>query len=148
MTSNEMAKKLAEIGHAIAPETVRKDWAKGAPREDPARFLKWRAKHIPQDGRSDPDAKALKAKKTQREIELLDERLVAERRENAVRAGLLWPKADVIAARRASAEKVRAVLDAKLRVELPARCAGRSADEIGAEIGAALDLAYQELAAS
>ena len=62
-----------------------------------------------------------------------------------VRKDELWVKADVLAARRASAQKVRAVLDSRLLVDLPARMAGRPAEEIQASITAALDEAYVAL---
>ena len=124
MTSKAMSEKLAAIGHAITPETVRKDWTKGAPRGTPEAYLRWRAKHVTHDGRSDPDAKALKAEKLQHEIDLLKERLIAEKRENEVKAGQLWRKDEVLAARKAGAARVRAVLDSHLRVDLPAKLAG------------------------
>lgn len=148
MTCKEIAAKLADLGTVISPETIRKDWAKGAPRGSAEAYLRWREKHIAKDGRGSQEVRDLKAEKTRKEIELLTERHLGEKRANEIEAGELWRKSDVLAARRSSAAKVRAVLDSKLRVELPARLAGRSAEEIAVEIEAALDAAYTELSTS
>jgi len=48
----------------------------------------------------------------------------------------------------ATAARVRAVLDSKLRIDLPARLSGRPAEEIETAIGGALDQAYTELQAA
>lgn len=54
----------------------------------------------------------------------------------------------VVARARADAERVRSVLDSSLRVELPPRIAGKSAEEIAAAIEPVIDAAYASLCAS
>lgn len=142
MTCKELASKLAEIGTIISPETIRKDWAKGAPRGSAEAYARWRAEHIK---KGDPETRDLKAEKLRKEIELLTERHKGEVRANEVESGELWRKSDVIAARKASCAKIRAMLDSKLRVDLPARCAGQPAEVIEAAICGALDAAYSAL---
>lgn len=139
MTAKDLAAKLAELGHIIAPETVRKDWGKGAPRTSAETYLRWREKNIRV---GNPEARDLKAEKIRKEIELLTERHLGEKRANEIEAGELWRKSEVLAAYKSTLAKVRAQLDAKLRVDLPARCAGQPAEVIEAAIGEALDAAY------
>lgn len=145
MTCKELAEKLAGLGTVISPETIRKDWAKGAPRGSAESYLRWREKHIKV---GNPEARDLKAEKIRKEIELLTERHLGEKRANEIAAGELVRTADVIAARKSRMAKIRAQLDAKMRVDLPARCAGQPAEVIEAEIGAALDAAYAEIASA
>lgn len=145
MTCKELAEKLAALGTVISPETIRKDWGKGAPRGSAETYLRWRKKHIKQ---GNPDVRDLKAEKIRKEIELLTERHLGEKRENEIAAGELIRTADVIAARKSRMAKIRAQLDSKLRVDLPARLAGQPAEVIEAEIGAALDAAYAEIASA
>lgn len=145
MTCKELAEKLAALGTVISPETIRKDWGKGAPRGSAEAYLRWREKHIKQ---GNPEVRDLKAEKIRKEIELLTERHLGEKRENEIAAGELIRTADVIAARKSRMAKIRAQLDSKLRVDLPARLAGQPAEVIEAEIGAALDAAYAEIASA
>ena len=139
MTCKELAEKLAALGTVISPETIRKDWGKGAPRGSAEAYLRWREKNIKV---GNPEVRDLKAEKIRKEIELLTERHLGEKRNNEIEAGELWRKSEVLAAYKSTLAKVRAQLDAKLRVDLPARCAGQPAEVIEAAIGEALDAAY------
>ena len=56
-------------------------------------------------------------------------------------------KSEVLSAYKSTLSKVRAQLDAKLRVDLPARCAGQPAEVIEAAICEALDAAYAVISA-
>ena len=103
------------------------------------RLLVWREKNIKV---GNPEVRDLKAEKIRKEIELLTERHLGEKRNNEIEAGELWRKSEVLAAYKSTLAKVRAQLDAKLRVDLPARCAGQPAEVIEAAIGEALDAAY------
>jgi len=142
MTSSELAKKLHKLGTTIAPETVRKDWARGAPRRSAEAFLRWREKAAEKSVRADPELKAARVKLVLEQIELTRIRKEAEEIELGQRRGELWRKSEVLAAYKSTLAKVRAQLDAKLRVDLPARCAGQPAEVIEAAIGEALDAAY------
>ena len=146
MTAKDLAKKLAELGHVIAPETIRKDWGKGAPRTSAETYLRWREKHI-RKGEA-PDIKAARLELVQEQTALTRIRKEAEALELGKTRDELWPRAAVLAARSARMAKIRAQLDAKLLVDLPARLAGRPAEEIESGIGEALDAAYKEIAAS
>ena len=146
MTSTKISEALRAAGHAVAPETVRKDWALGAPRSSPEAYLRWRDKHMGKSARGDPDIKAARLKLVLEQTELTRIRKEAEEIELGQTRGELVRTAEVIAARKARLAKVRAQLDAKLRVDLPARCAGQPAEVIEAAIGEALDAAYAEIA--
>ena len=142
MTSSKISEALRAAGHAVTPETVRRDWGLGAPRSSPEAYLRWRAKHTGKSARGDPDIKAARLKLVQEQTELTRIRKEAEEIELGQTRGELVRTAEVIAARKARLAKVRAQLDAKLRVDLPARCAGQPAEVIEAAIGEALDAAY------
>ena len=146
MTSTKLSESLASAGHKITPETVRKDWTKGAPRDSAEAYLRWRDKHADKSARGDPDIKAARLKLVLEQTELTRIRKEAEEIELGQTRGELVRTAEVIAARKARLAKVRAQLDAKLRVDLPARCAGQPAEVIEAAIGEALDAAYAEIA--
>ena len=96
--------------------------------------------------RGDPDLKAARLKLVLEQTELTRIRKEAEEIELGQTRGELVRTAEVIASRKARLAKVRAQLDAKLRVDLPARCAGQPAEVIEAAIGEALDAAYAEIA--
>ena len=145
MTSSKISEALRAAGHAVAPETVRKDWALGAPRGSPEAYLRWRDKHTGKGVRGDPDIKAARLKLVLEQTELTRIRKEAEEIELAQTRGELWRKAEVLAAYKSTLAKVRAQLDAKLRVDLPARCAGQPAEVIEAAIGEALDAAYSAI---
>lgn len=142
MTSAKLSSDLATAGHKITPETVRKDWSKGAPRDSAEAYLRWRDKHTGKGVRGDPDIKAARLKLVLEQTELTRIRKEAEEIELGQARGELWRKAEVLAAYKSTLAKVRAQLDAKLRVDLPARCAGQPAEVIEAAIGEALDAAY------
>jgi hypothetical protein len=142
MTSKKLSDALASAGHKITPETVRKDWSKGAPRDSAEAYLRWREKHAEKSARGDPDLKAARLKLVLEQTELTRIRKEAEEIELGQARGELWRKAEVLAAYKSTLAKVRAQLDAKLRVDLPARCAGQPAEVIEAAIGEVLDAAY------
>ena len=142
MTSKKLSDALASAGHKITPETVRKDWSKGAPRGSAEAYLRWREKAAEKSARGDPDIKAARLKLVLEQTELTRIRKEAEEIELGQARGELWRKAEVLAAYKSTLAKVRAQLDAKLRVDLPARCAGQPAEVIEAAIGEALDDAY------
>ena len=146
MTSSKISEALRAAGHAVTPETVRRDWGLGAPRSSPEAYLRWREKHTGKSSRGDPDIKAARLKLVLEQTELTRLRKEAEEIELGQTRGELVRTAEVIAARKARLAKVRAQLDAKLRVDLPARCAGQPAEVIEAAIGEALDAAYAEIA--
>jgi|GEM_PF-2243347 hypothetical protein len=93
MTSTELSNELAEIGHKITPEVIKKDWQKGAPRSSAAAYLSWRAKRSEKTARGDPELRGLRADKLKQEIGVLKERRVAQRRENEVARGALIGRA-------------------------------------------------------
>ena len=142
MTSAKLSSDLATAGHKITPETVRKDWSKGAPRSSAEAFLRWREKAAAKSARGDPDIKAARLKLVLEQTELTRIRKESEEIELGQARGELWRKAEVLVAYKSTLAKVRAQLDAKLRVDLPARCAGQPAEVIEAAIGEALDAAY------
>ena len=145
MTSKKLSDALASAGHKITPETVRKDWSKGAPRDSAEAYLRWRDKHTGKGVRGDPDLKAARLKLVLEQTELTRIRKEAEEIELGQARGELWRKSEVLAAYKSTLAKVRAQLDAKLRVDLPARCAGQPAEVIEAAIGEALDAAYSAI---
>jgi hypothetical protein len=106
----------------------------------PATFAKQHAKKA--GARGDSDIKAARLKLVIEQTELTRIRKEAEEIELGQARGELWRKAEVLAAYKSTLAKVRAQLDAKLRVDLPARCAGQPAEVIEAAIGEVLDTAY------
>ena len=144
MTSQKLADKLKDLGHSVSAATVRTDWARGAPRESPESYLRWREKHIRKE--ASPDIKAARLELVQEQTALTRIRKEAEALELGKTKDELWPKSAVLAARSARMAKIRAQLDAKLLVDLPARFAGRPAEEIEVGISEALDAAYREIA--
>ena len=147
MTSSKISEALRAAGHAVTPETVRRDWGLGAPRSSPEAYLRWREKHTGKSSRGDPDIKAARLKLVLEQTELTRIRKEAEEIELGQARGELWRKSEVLAAYKSTLAKVRAQLDAKLRVDLPARCAGQPAEVIEAAICEALDAAYAAISA-
>ena len=144
MTSEEFANALKGEGVDLSADRVRALWRSGMSRTSPATFAKQHAKKA--SARGDPDIKAARLKLVLEQTELTRIRKEAEEIELGQTRGELVRTAEVIAARKARLAKVRAQLDAKLRVDLPARCAGQPAEVIEAAIGEALDAAYAEIA--
>lgn len=144
MTSEEFANALKDEGVDLSADRVRALWRSGMSRTSPATFAKQHAKKA--SARGDPDLKAARMKLVLEQTELTRIRKEAEEIELGQTRGELVRTAEVIAARKARLAKVRAQLDAKLRVDLPARCAGQPAEVIEAAIGEALDAAYAEIA--
>ena len=93
MKSSDLSKKLAAVGEAISPETIRGDWAHGAPRSSAASYLKWRQARAKRTGRGDPMLRKLKADKLRGEICILADRHKAEEREHRQKAGELISRA-------------------------------------------------------
>ena len=147
MTSTKISEALRAAGHTVAPDTVRRDWARGAPRGSVEAYLRWRDKHTGKSARGDPDIKAARLKLVLEQTELTRIRKEAEEIELAQTRGELWKKSEVLSAYKSTLAKVRAQLDAKLRVDLPARCAGQPAEVIEAAICEALDAAYAVISA-
>ena len=144
MTSEKFADALKGEGVDLSADRVRALWRTGMSRTSPATFAKQHAKKA--SARGDPDLKAARLKLVLEQTELTRIRKEAEEIELGQTRGELVRTAEVIAARKARLAKVRAQLDAKLRVDLPARCAGQPAEVIEAAIGEALDAAYAEIA--
>ena len=144
MTARKIAEECEKLGQKIAAETVRKDWTRGAPRTTAEAYLRWRKKNIGQ-GQA-PDVKEARHKLLLEQTELTRIRKESEAMELERKKDELWLKSEVLAARKTRMAKIRAVLDSKLRVELPARLSGQPAEVIEAEIGNALDAAYGEIA--
>ena len=144
MTARKISEECGKIGQKIAAETVRKDWTKGAPRTSAEAYLRWREKHIGKG--TAPDVREERRKLVIEQTELTRIRKESESISLQRVKDELWSKAEVLAARKTRMAKIRAVLDGKLRVELPAKLAGQPAEVIEAGIGAALDAAYAEIA--
>lgn len=108
MKSAELSKKLAAVGEAISPETIRGDWAHGAPRSSAASYLKWRQARAERTGRGDPVLRKLRAEKLRGEIRILADRHKAEQRENQTKAGELISRAWMAERIHASAGEVDA----------------------------------------
>ena len=83
MTNTQLSKELAAVGQRISAEVIRKDWAKGAPRNSADAYLAWRAKRAAATSRGDPMLRQLRADKLKQEIGVLKERKTRDRRENA-----------------------------------------------------------------
>ena len=140
MTSEVFSEKLRDHGVHLSADRVRALWRKGMSHTSPATFAKQHAKKA--GARGDPDIKAARLKLVLEQTELTRIRKEAEEIELGQARGELWRKSEVLAAYKSTLAKVRAQLDAKLRVDLPARCAGQPAEVIEAAIGEALDAAY------
>ena len=93
MTSTELSQELAEVGHKITPDVIKKDWQSGAPRSSAAEYLAWRARRADKTGRGDPALRQLRAEKLKQEIAVLKERQVAQKRDNDVAKGELISRA-------------------------------------------------------
>ena len=98
MTSTKISEACRAAGHTIAPDTVRRDWARGAPRGSAEAYLRWRDKHTGKSARGDPDIKAARLKLVLEQTELTRIRKEAEEIELAQTRGELWKKSEVIAA--------------------------------------------------
>ena len=144
MTAKKISEECAKIGQKIAAETVRKDWTKGAPRTSPEAYLRWREKNIGKG--TAPDVKEARHNLILEQTQLTRIRKESESIELQRVKDELWSKAEVLAARKTRMAKIRAVLDGKLRVELPAKLAGQPAEVIESGISSALDAAYAEIA--
>lgn len=128
MTSKELARQLSAAGHAIAPDTVRKAWGQGAPRNSATAFLRWHAARAKRS--ADPDLQDSKKRKIDLEIEILEQRLVAETRDNQIRAGELVERSKVRADITKAASKAVAILQQKFETELPPKQDGLPAEKI------------------
>ena len=93
------------------------------------KLLRWFFKRDGEEGANWPD-RLKRAQALMAELELDEQR------------GRLIDKDGAIKAVQSAAARCRAIFDAKLRVDLPARCAGQPAEVIEAAIGEALDAAY------
>jgi len=136
MTCKELAEKVGALGTIISPETIRKDWAKGAPRGSAEGYLRWREKNI---RKGDPEARDLKAEKLRKEIELLTERHLGEKRSNEIESGELVRIEEVHAKLAQCVARARAVIVSKFETELPPRQDGMPAERIAELNRAALD---------
>ena len=129
MTSSKLSKELAAIGRDITPAGVRAAWAIGAPRSTAKAFLKWREAKA-KKREAAPELKALREKKITKEIALLEEKTIAEKRENQLRAGELCKISEVHEHADRCLAKARAVLTQKFETELPPKQDGMPAEKI------------------
>ncbi len=130
MTSKKLSEQLAAVGHAIAPDTIRKNWGKGAPRNSAEAYMRWTQKNGGKPGNT--DLQELKRQKVEKEIAVLEQRRIAEERDNRIRDGELVERAVVRTGQAKIASKAVAVMIQKFETELPPKQDGLPAAEIAA----------------
>lgn len=119
MTAKELAAKATEQGARLTPETVRKDWSKGAPRGSVDAYLRWREARV-RKGAS-PALKAARLKLIEEQTAFTRARRENEELELAEKRRDLVPMAEVDAKLVATFLPIRQRLMA-LPAEAAARC--------------------------
>ena len=135
LTPTEMAAALAKQGHDLSRQQISKDRDRGADMSSAIAFLKWKAANSEREPRkvaTDPDLHELKRQKIKKEIAVLEQRFIAEQRDNRIRDGELVERAVVRADQAKIAAKVVAVMMQKFETELPPKQDGLPAAEIAA----------------
>jgi hypothetical protein len=128
-----IVRELTAIGHPLSRQQVSKDVANGAPTTSAVEYLAWKSaneQRAPRRSGGNATLAKLREEKIRKEIELLTERHLAEKRENQVRAGELVERAQVRSDMDKAANKAVAVLVQKFETELPPKQDGMPADKI------------------
>jgi hypothetical protein len=132
-TAAGIARELTAIGNPLSRQQVSKDIANGAPITSAVEYLAWKSANEQRSPRrvvGNASLAKLREEKIRKEIELLTERHLAEKRENQVRAGELVERSLVRSDMDKAANKAVAVLVQKFETELPPKQDGMPADKI------------------
>ncbi len=147
VSSREFAEELKAVGVDIGQSRVRALWADGWPC-DVVKFAQRHRSEITPRGQgkgATPAAKALKEELLKEQVALAKLNKEERKLDLGERRKSLWKKADVIAARKRCAARVKSVLETRLLSEFPAKMGGRPPEDLEAELRKIIEEAYREL---